>query len=80
MQIFKSKVKWTEEGEKDSNFLLSLEKRNIINKLIKGLDVNGTIEKEPDTISKEQYNYYQALYSEKLNEDDKSYKDSLNTF
>ncbi len=26
------------------------------------------------------YNYYQALYSEKLNKDDKSYKDSLNTF
>ncbi len=29
---------------------------------------------------KEQYNCYQALYSAKLNKDDKSYKDSLNTF
>ncbi len=80
MQIFKSKVKWTEEGENNSKFFLLLEKRNFTNKLIKDLDVNGIIEKELDKISKEQYNYYQALYSEKLNKDNKSYKDSLNTF
>ncbi len=80
IQIFKSKVKWTEEAEKNSTFFPSLEKRNFTNKSIKALDANGTIEKEPDKISKEQYNYYQALFSEKLNKDDKSYKDSLNTF
>ncbi len=65
---------------KNSKCFLSLEKRNFTNKLIKALDVNGTIEKEQDKISKEQYNYNHALYSEKLNKDDKSYKDSLNTF
>ncbi len=61
MQIFKSKVKWTEEGEKNSKFFLSLEKRNFTNKLIKALDVNGTIEKEPDKISKEQLNNHKAF-------------------
>ncbi len=66
-------------GRRGKRFL-SLEKRNYTNKLIKALDVNGTIEKEPDKISKELYNYYQALYSEKLSKDDKSYIDSLNTF
>ncbi len=71
MQIFKSKVKWTEEEEK---FFLSLEKRNFTNKFIKALNINGTIEKELDKISKEQYNYYQVLYSEKLNKDDKAIK------
>ncbi len=38
------------------------------------------LKKTPGKISKEQSKYYQALYSEKLNKDDKSYKDSLNTF
>ncbi len=35
MQIFKCKVKWPEEGEKNSMYFLSLEKRNFTNKLIK---------------------------------------------
>ncbi len=52
---------------KKSKFVLSLVKRNFINKLIIALNVNGTIQNEPDKISKEQYNYYQALYSEQLN-------------
>ncbi len=52
-------------GGQQFQVFLSLGKRSFTNKLIKALDVNGTIEKEPDKISNEQYNYYQALYSEK---------------
>ncbi len=79
-QIFKSRIKCTEDGETNSKFFLSLEKKNYTNKLIKALDKDGTIVKEPDNISKGQSTYYQALYFEKLNKNDKSYKDALNTF
>ncbi len=45
-QIFKSRIKWTDDGEKNSKFFLSLEKKNDTNKLIKALDIDGTIVKE----------------------------------
>ncbi len=99
-QIFKSRIKWIEDEEKGSKFFLPLETKNYtdklikaldidgtiikepdkISKLIKALDIDGTIIKEPDKISKGQSTYYQGLYSEKLNKNDKSYKDTLNTF
>ncbi len=44
------------------------------------MDIDGTIVKEPDTISKGRLTYYQDLYSEKINKNDKSNKDTLNTF
>ncbi len=40
-QIFKSNIKWTEEGEWNSKFFLSLEKRNYTNKLISALEIKG---------------------------------------
>ncbi len=43
-RIFRSKIKWT-EGEKNSKFFLSLEKKKYTNKLISQLNVDGKTKK-----------------------------------
>ncbi len=78
--IFRSKIKWTEVGENNSKFFLSLEKTNYSNMLISQLNVNGKVIKDQKNIANAQKNFYQNLYSEKLNSNDISYKDSLDNF
>ncbi len=78
--VLRSRQFWIEDGEKNSKFLLNLEKRNYCNKLITILEVDGKIIKDQLNIAKAQKNFYQNLYSEKLNSSEKSYKDSLNNF
>ncbi len=78
--MFRSKVKWCEDGEKNSMYFLSLEKRNYVNKLIKQLQINYKIIKEPLEISDALRSFYKNLYSQKLNENDDSYQTSLNLF
>ncbi len=78
--IFRSKIKWIEDGEKNSKFFLSLEKRNYTNQLISQLNVNGKVIKDQKNIYNAQKNIYQNLYSEILNSNDISYKDSLDNF
>ena len=51
-----------------------------MNKLISALEIEGKIEKNPNNISEAQTNYYQTLYSEKINEKDPSYSENLNIF
>ncbi len=51
-QIFKSKIQWTEDGEKNSKFFLSVEKKNYTNKLVKALGIDATNVKVPHKISK----------------------------
>ncbi len=80
MRIFRSKIKWTKEGEKNSKFFLSLEKKNYTNKLISQLNVDGKIIKDKINIANAPKNFYQNLYSEKLNTKDKKYVESLNNF
>ncbi len=71
---------WTQDGEQKSKFFLNLKKRNCCIKLITSLEVDGKIIKDQLNIAKAQTNFYQNLYSEKLNSSDKSYNDSLNNF
>ncbi len=78
--IFRSKARWTEEGERSSKIFFSLEKRNYINKLISSLEINGKILNNPNEILEAQTNVYQKLYSEKINETDSSYDENLNAF
>ncbi len=78
--IFKSKIKWTEDGEINSKYFLALEKHNYLNKAVSQLEIDGKIMDNPDDISKAQSKFYQDLYSEKLNETNQSYKDSLDIF
>ncbi len=53
-QIFRSKIKWTEDGEQNSKYFLLLEKKNFSNKLISTLEIDGNIVKDPTKISEAQ--------------------------
>ena len=66
--MLRAKVSWLDAGERPSKYFLNLENRNYTNKLIPKiiLDSGEEILKQED-ILKEQKNYYENLYSEKLN-------------
>ena len=78
--ILRSKIKWIEEGEKNTKFFLSLEKRNYSNKLISTLDIDGKTIHTTKEISEAQTKFYENLYSEKINENDPDYKNTINKF
>jgi exonuclease III len=79
-QIFRSKVRWAEEGETNSKFFLSLEKRNYLNKTISALEVDNVIIKDSKVISFKQNKFFETLYSESLNENDTTYTKNLDNF
>jgi hypothetical protein len=64
--IFRSKIQWAEQGEKNKKFFMNLEKRNYINKRITQLNINGQIINDPLEIAAEQRTFYKNLYSEKI--------------
>ncbi len=78
--IFRSKIKWSEEGERNTSFFLNLEKRIFTNKLISALEINGTIIKDLNKISQNQSVFYETLYSEKINQNNPCYDDNLKMF
>ena len=64
--IFRSKVKWIEEGEKNTKYFINLEKQNYNIKYIKTLiDNNGTSITDATAIMNEQKDYYKNLQSSK---------------
>jgi hypothetical protein len=79
-RVFRSKAQWAEEGEHNSSYFLSLEKRNYCNKLITQLNVKNKIIKDKRNIAEAQKSFYQTLYSEKMNQRDPTYTESLNNF
>jgi hypothetical protein len=78
--ILLSKAKWTELGEKNSSYFLALEKQNYLNKTISKLEDNGKLITNEKEILNAESTYYQKLYSEKLNINNDTYKDSINNF
>ncbi len=79
-QIFKSKIKWAEEAQINSKYLLSLQKRNYTKKSILSLEINDNIIKDQTEISEALNQFYEILYAEKLNQNDPNYQDSLDDF
>ena len=64
---FRSKAKWTEDGEKNTKFFLNLEKRNSDSTHIKKLiDKDNREITGLDNIIKEQEIFYNDLYRSKL--------------
>ena len=64
----RSRVKWIEEGEKNSKFFLGLEKANQNNKLITRLvDGKGNIYSEQKELLDYQVKFYKNLFSKKVN-------------
>jgi len=65
--ILRSKAKWTEEGEKNSSYFLTLEKRNGQNKTITQLKIKNNNTFDDKLIMRELKSFYTDLYSEKQN-------------
>ena len=64
----RSRVKWIEEGEKNTKFFLGLEKTSQNNKLITRLtDENGRIYTKQDELLDYQAKFYKNLFSKKVN-------------
>ena len=64
--ILRSKVKWTEEGEKNTAYFLRLEKSNYNNKHIEQLidSSTGELITDPSLILQKEKEFYQNLYKE----------------
>ena len=65
--IIRSKVKWFEEGEKNTKYFMSLEKRNLDKNTITLLrNKKGKSISNQQTIRKYVHDFYSTLYSSKL--------------
>jgi len=62
--ILRSKIRWTEDGEKNSSYFLNLEKRNYMNKHISQLIINNKLTTNPEEILHEEKKFYKNLYNE----------------
>ena len=67
--ILRSKVKWSEAGEKNTKYFLNLEKRNAVEKHICQLQLdNGEITSDFKEILEEQKRFYRTLYTNPCSE------------
>ena len=63
--VFRSRAQFVKEGEKNSKYFFSLEKRNFFNKNMRSVrKENGKVIRQQSRILKEQHNFYKELYSE----------------
>ncbi|KAL9963239.1 hypothetical protein ACROYT_G032418 [Oculina patagonica] len=66
--IFRSKVKWLEQGEKPTKYFFNLEKTNYEKKLIREVKLeNGDKTTQPKQIEKELEKFYSNMYTSKNN-------------
>ena len=65
--IVRSRARWHEHGEKNSNFFFNLEKRNHIKKHIRKLRLSGVITTDPFEILDAGKTFYENLYKSKRN-------------
>ena len=71
--ILRSKVQFTEMGEKNTKYFLNLEKRNYNSKYIKKLICSNNSElTNPEDILEEEKRYYYNLYSSKVAEEEQN--------
>ena len=81
--IFRSKVKWFEQGEKPTKYFFNLEKMNYEKKLIREVKLkDGETITDPKQIEKELENFYSTMYTSKkdLNSDPLGENDSSESF
>lgn len=65
----RSKAKWIEQGEKNSSYFFSLEKRRQTKKRITKLNKDGCIIQDSNLIKEEVSNFYGNLYKKKFNKE-----------
>ena len=69
--MIRSRVRWYEEGEKNSKYFLNLEKRNHNNKTLNQLETeSGIILSDPEEILNQQKLFYNKLYKSTLTEEE----------
>lgn len=74
--IFRSKIRWVEQGEKPTKYFFNLEKRNFNRKVIKEIKrVDGTILVKEDEIMKEIESFYENLYASQDTGTNETFKD-----
>ena len=80
--LFRSQVKWVEEGEKPTKYFFNLEKRNYEKKIITQLKISdGEIISDIKQINKEIEEYYKSFLTSKVPpEDHESLNESFNSF
>ena len=61
--VIRSRAKWALEGERNTKYFYSLEKRNYLAKTMKKVIVNGKPVTDQEQIRKEQYLFYKELYT-----------------
>lgn len=66
--FIRSRAKWIEEGEKNSNYFFALEKRNYKRKSLSALNINNTLCKDPTEISNFISAFYENLYKSQFQE------------
>ena len=65
--IFRSKVKWIEQGEKPTKYFFSLEKKNYVTKTLLQIKLdNGEITSDMKKINKQIDVYFSETYKSKL--------------
>ena len=73
--MFRSKMKWFEQGEKPTKYFFNLEKSNYEKKLIRQVKLdNEEIISNPTQVLKEVEDFYRIMYTSKINSD-KQYHD-----
>ena len=76
--IFRSRAKWYEEGDKNTEYFLNLEKRNYINKNMSEIfDNNNVLQTDNSKILKINAAFFKKLYSNNYN---KESKEVINNF
>ena len=64
--MFRSKMKWFEQGEKPTKYFFNVEKNNYEKKLIREVELeNGDIISDPVQVNKEIEDFYQNMYTSK---------------
>ena len=79
--IFRSKMRWTEEGEKPTKYFFNIEKKNFNTKVIAELkpDSDGNIIFDEKEIMCEIHSFYADLYKSEV-DGDKSDSSDFNSF
>jgi len=74
--IFRSKVRWVEQGEKPTKYFFNLEKRNFNRKVIKEIKrEDGKILVEEDETMKEIESFYENLYTSHDEDNNEAFND-----
>lgn len=62
--VIKSRARWIEEGENSSKYFYNLESRNLLNKTIKNIEVEGTemVHDQSEILESVKY-YYKNLFT-----------------